>query len=156
MEPQSYSQLKQEIAERILADRILLDELRAEIRPLKSEIRRIQSRTTTSISLVATDGGNNSLQFDPFLVQVVRIVDSNDNEYCLEAITPTTNISSLSAKQFEADGSPCTALGKMMKFLGVSDLTSLSHMIRSNDGNRPTSPSWVQVYRELVEWAILF
>ena len=156
MEPQSYTQLKQEIAESILADRILLDELRAEIRPLKSEVRRIQSRTTTSISLVATDGGNNSLQFDPFLVQVVRIVDSNDNEYCLEAITPTTSISSLSVKQFEADGSPRTALGKMMKFLGVSDLTSLSHMIRSNDGNRPTSPSWVQVYRELVEWAILF
>src|SRR5579859_7255741 len=118
IDPDSGKRLKEEIAERMLADRALLDQLRGEIKPLRSAIRRIQPRNTTSISLVATDGGNNSLQFDPFLVQVVRIVDSNDNEYCLEAITPTTSISSLSVKQFEADGSPRTALGKMMKFLG--------------------------------------
>ena len=29
-------------------------------------------------------------------------------------------------------------------------------MIRSSDEGRPSSPTWVQVYRELVEWAILF
>jgi len=29
-------------------------------------------------------------------------------------------------------------------------------MIRPTDKNKPVSPSWVQVYRELVEWAILF
>jgi len=117
IEPESYSQLKQEISERIVEDRSLLDQLRTEIRPLRSEVRRILPRTTTSISLVATDGGNNNLQFDPFLVQVVRIVDSNNNEYCLEAITPTTSVSSLSTKQYRADRSPRTRLGEMMKYL---------------------------------------
>ena len=43
-----------------------------------------------------------------------------------------------------------------MAFLGVRDLTNLSNMIRRNDDDRPTSPSWVQVYRELMEWAVLF
>lgn len=156
MDPQSYSELKQEIAERIVSDRVLLEQLRSEIRPLRSEVRRIQPRATTSISLVAADGGNNSLQFDPFLIHVIRIVDSSNKEYCLEAITPTTSVSGLSAKQFNADGKPNTRLGEMMEYLGVRDLTELSHMIRSNEDGQPTSLSWVQVYRELVEWAALF
>jgi hypothetical protein len=156
MEPKSYTLLKQEIAERMATDRALLDQLRAEIRSLRAEVRPIQPVTTTSISFVAADGGNNSLRFDPFLVQIVRVVDSSNNEYCLEAITPTTSVSSLSARQFNADGSPCTPLGTMMAYLGVRKLQELSHMIRDNDSGRPTSPSWVQVYRELVEWAILF
>ncbi|WP_292241412.1 hypothetical protein [Mesorhizobium sp.] len=44
----------------------------------------------------------------------------------------------------------------MMSALGVTTLPQLSHMIRPNDDGRPVSPSWVQVYRELVEWATLF
>ncbi len=156
LEPQSHTQLQENIAQNLLANRALLDQLRAEIRTLRNSIRRIMPRTSTSISLVGTDGGNNKLQFDPFLVQLVRVVDSSNNEYCLEAITPTTSVTELSAKQFNPDGSPRTALGRMMAYLGVSRLTQLSHMIRSNDDDSPTSPSWVQVYREIVEWAILF
>jgi len=156
IDPQSQNKLKEEIRSRMKADRALLDQLRQEIRPLRSQVRRIQPRTTTSISLVGTDGGNNRIQFDPFLVQLIRVVDSSNNEYCLEAITPTTGVSGLSAKQFKSDGNPGTPLGEMMAYLGVSKLNELSHMIRSNDNDRPTSPSWVQVYRELQEWAILF
>jgi nicotinamidase-related amidase len=156
LEPESYAQLKQEIAERIVSDRALLDQLRAEIRPLRSEVRRIQPRTITSISLVATDGGNNSIQFDPFLIHLVRIVDSDNKEYCLEAITPTTKISSLSAAQFHIDGSPATKLGEMMSYLGVRDLTHLSPMIHTNENGKPTSLGWVKVYREMQEWAALF
>lgn len=129
MDPESYTNLKQEIAERMIADRALLDQLRTEICPLRSKVRSIQPRTTTSISLVATDGGNNSLRFDPFLIQIVRVVDSSNNEYCLEAITPTTNISDLSAKQFDANDKPRTALGELMHFLGVNHLSELSPMI---------------------------
>lgn len=156
MDPQNYAQLKQEIVERIEADRALLDQLRSEIRPLRNEVRPISPRSTTTLSLVATDGGNNSLQFDPFLIHIVRVVDSNNREYCLEAITPTTSISDLSAKQFTDDGTPRTRLGEMMAYVGVRDLTTLSHMIRQNPAGQPTSLSWVQVYREMVEWAALF
>lgn len=134
--------MRAEIAERMRADRTLLDDLRAEIRPLRDSVRRIQPRSTTSISLVGADGGNNRLEFDPFLVQLVRVVDSSNNEYCLEAVTPTTSVTGLSNRQFDAAGKPVTALGEMMAFLGVTDLTKLSHMIRRNDNDdRPTSPS---------------
>jgi hypothetical protein len=152
----SQAHLKQEIVERIVDDRALLDQLRSEVRPLRDEVHRIQPRTTTAISIMGADGGNNSIPFDPFLVQLIRVVDSNNAEHCLEAITPTTSVSDLSARQFEDGGEPRTQLGKLMAHLGVRDITALSHMIRRNDGDRPVSPSWVNVYRELVEWAVLF
>lgn len=156
IDTQSYAQLKNEIADRIVADRAILDQLRDEIRPLRSETRRIQPRTTYSLSLVAADGGNNSLRFDPFLIHLVRVVDSKNNEYVLEAITPSTNITRLSKQQFYEDGSPRTQLGEMMAYLDITDLRELSPMIRSDSHSRPVSLTWVKTYRELVEWAILF
>lgn len=156
IDPATQSQLKEAIADCITTDHGVLDALRSEIQPLKAITRRIQPRATTSISLVGTDGGNNQLQFDPFLIQLVRVVDSSNNEYCLEAVSPTTPIENLNNRQFDKEGAPRTALGEMMAFLGVDTLPALSHMIRPTDKGRPVSPSWVQVYRELVEWAILF
>ncbi len=156
IDPESQKLLKQEIIERMMADRAILDKLRAEIRSLRDMVRRIQPRTTTAISLVATDGGNTNLQFDPFLMQIVRVVDSSHNEYCLEAVTPTTSVTDLSAKQFDEQGNPRTALGELMAYLGISRLQDLSPMIRSNEEDRPISPRWIEAYRELVEWAILF
>jgi hypothetical protein len=43
-----------------------------------------------------------------------------------------------------------------MEFLGARSLPSISHMIRETERGAPVSPSWVQVYRDLVEWAVLF
>ena len=153
----SLDELKKAVAECVFTDiKGVIDTLREEIRPLKSATHRIQPRTTTSISLVATDGGNIQLQFDPFLIQLVRVVDSSNNEHCLEIISPTTPIQKLNERQFFADGLPRTALGEMMVFLGVKTLPELSHMIRPTDEGKPVSPTWVKVYRELVEWATLF
>lgn len=156
LDPRSQKELKTAIADCVAADRSILNALRAEIRPLRAAVKKIQPRATTSISLVGTDGGNNQLQFDPFLIQLIRVVDSSDNEYCLEAVSPTTPVSGLLSRHFDGDGAAKSALGDMMAYLGVETLPQLSHMIRSNDDGRPISPSWVQVYRELVEWATLF
>lgn len=155
LEPTSQTSLRNEIERQIREDRALLTQLRSEVRLLVPKTRRISPRSASSISLVAADGGNNQLRFDPFLVQLIRVVDSSNNEYCLEALSPTMSVSALSARQF-ADPDHPTALGRLMRFLGVEELSSLSHMIRSDGSGRPNSPSWVQVYRELVEWAILF
>ena len=152
----SQAPLKQTIADCIQADQWRLDELRAEIRPLRNNARPIQPRAGTSISLVGADGGNNQLRFDPFMVQLIRVVDSSNNEYCLEAVSPSTPIAALDARQFHPDGSPHTALGKMMAFLDLKTLPELSRMIHPVGDGAPVSPSWVQAYRELVEWATLF
>lgn len=156
IDPASQSRLKEAIIDCIGTDQGVLDALREEIRLLKSTMRRIQPRTTTSISLVGTDGGNNQLRFDPFLIQLVRVVDSSNNEYFLDVVSPTTPIAKLDRRQFDNDGTPCTPLGEMMSYLGVMSVKDLSPVFPRPEKDKPVSPSWVQVYRELVEWAILF
>jgi hypothetical protein len=153
IDPESMASLRRELRERMVADRGLLDTLREELRAGLGDTRRIMPRQTTAISLVGTDGGNNRVEFDPFMAQLVRVVDSSNNEYCLEVITPTSDLAALSERHMSTTDAP-SALGRMMKYLGVSTVWDLSPMIK-----RPpsiSSPSWVQVYRELTEWAVLF
>jgi hypothetical protein len=160
IDPESLRTLSEELRRCMQSDHAVLEELRADVRPLHDATRRIQPRATTAISLVATDGGNNRIQFDPFLIQLVRVVDSSENELCPEVITPTSDIGALDRRQFHEDGTGRTALGRLLRYLGLDQLSELSPMIpRLQQGGRrqePPNPSWVQVYRDLVEWAILF
>jgi hypothetical protein len=159
IDPESINALRAELQSSISGDRRVLDDLREDVRPLKGETRKIQPRSTTAISLVGTDGGNNKIEFDPFMVQLVRVVDSSNNEYCLEAITPTSDRRLVNRRHFLEDGSARSALGQMMIKLGVGTLWDLTPMIRAPQMHgakiEPVSPTWVQVYRELTEWAVL-
>jgi hypothetical protein len=62
-----------------------------------------------------------------------------------------------SERQFRKDRhGKISPLGRMMDYLGVKHLWELSTMIPKPTFTGPRSPSWAQVYRELVEWAVLF
>lgn len=152
-------QIKESISKRIDSDKSLLDELRQEVRALNGSVRVIQPRSTTSFSLVASDGGNNQLFFDPFMIQLIRVVDSYGKEFCIDTVSPMTDTDILSQAQFDS-GVPKTVLGVMMRDLGVNHLSELSPMIPSGRkirGNpEQVFPLWVLVYRDLCEWAVLY
>lgn len=158
IEPTVLALIKRRVQQRAAADAGLLEELRAEIRPLAPAVRRIAPRSTTAVSLVAADGGNNRLAFDPYLVQVVRVVDSYGKQLCFDVVSPTLPVEELSAEQFDPrTGEPATALGLLMRDLGVRTLWDLSPMIpRPETPPDQRSPSWVQVLRDLYEWAALY
>src|SRR5262245_36281937 len=98
IELDSLKALQGEMQRRVAEDAVLLDKLCVDIAPLRSSTRRIQPRAITAISLVGTDGGNNKVQFDPFMVQIVRVVDSSQKEYCLEIVSPTSDVTGVSRR----------------------------------------------------------
>jgi hypothetical protein len=153
------TQIKESVARRIKSDKSLLDELRQEVKILNGSVRVIQPRSTTAFSLVASDGGNNQLFFDPFMIQLIRVVDSYGKEFCIDTVSPMTDTDILSSAQFDS-GAPKTVLGVMMRDLGVRELSELSPMIPSGREIRENpdkvKPRWVQVYRDLCEWAVLY
>lgn len=161
-EPEEIPELNRVVAERVGSDRRLLDDLIKDVRQLSGAVRSIKPRSTTSVSVVASDGGNNRLEFDPFYVQLVRVVDSYGKRLCLDCVSPSTDTDVLSEAQFNSDGTPRTALGHVIKDLGVdpSSLNNLSHMIpegrKVRESPDAVSPSWVLVYRDLCEWAALY
>lgn len=159
-DPEEIPDLKKSVRDCAHSDRKLLDDLRTEVLQLKINAKKIQSRTTTAVSLVASDGGNNKLIYDPFYFQLVRVVDSNGNKLCLDVISPTSDTDVISSRQFDADGNPKTALGRLMKDLDCRTLNQLSPMIPSGKKMREKpneiSKSWVLTYRDLCEWAVLY
>lgn len=135
-----------------MADGHLLDEVCADVEPIRSSSRAIQPRGTTSISLVASDGGNNKVEFNPFYLQLVRVVDSYGDELFLDVVSPSTDISELGLRHLPEPDRPASPLGRMMADLGADTLSALSPMLPPH----PRTPGWTQVYRDLCEWATLY
>lgn len=153
IDARTHSELAAAIRATLAQDQDLLNRMRADIRPLKGLTRRIQARSGNAVSLVGTDGGNNSIAFDPFLIQPIRVVDSSDNEYCLEVITPNMSLEELDRRHL-SNGNQLSKLGALMGYLGVDSLADLAPVFKLPPEKR--SGSWVQVYREIIEWAVLF
>lgn len=153
--PDELASLKEAIAQVARADRAQLDALREQVRALKGDVRPIRPRNTTAVSLVAADAGENTIQFNPFVVQPVRVVDSYGQVHFLDVLSPFIDLRALSERHIGAN--PPTALGRLMADLGVRSLWELSPMI-PDPGDPPEErhPGWVKVYRDLGEWAALY
>nr|BFD92099.1 hypothetical protein KitaXyl93_34590 [Kitasatospora sp. Xyl93] len=59
-------QLRQLIGDQVEAGRGELDKLVEQARAIRSEVKVIKPRAATSVALMASDGGNNKVAFNPF------------------------------------------------------------------------------------------
>src|SRR5271166_89638 len=141
-------ELKKLITEQATRDKALLDRLLSEVRSI-GPVRIIKPRSATSVALMAADGGNNRVAFNPFYLQVIRVVDSHGKELFMDVVSPTSDVRELSKRHLDNSGAH-TPLGRLMLDLGVSDLHQLSPMMTSE------STGWVLTYRDLCQWATLY
>ena len=148
-DPDRLPELKSRVREATRSDSGLLDEVMRDVALLRHSVTTIQPRNINSISLVASDGGNNTLEFNPFSLHVIRVVDTFGDELFLDVISPSTDTVALGRRHLDDPWSP---LGRLMHDLGVSTLGQLSTMIPA----RPRSRTWPLVYRDLCEWAVLY
>jgi hypothetical protein len=148
-DPDRLPELKSLVREATRGDSGLLDDVMRDVVLLRHSVTTIQPRNINSISLVASDGGNNSLEFNPFSLQVIRVVDTFGDELFLDVISPSTDTLALGRRHLDDPASP---LGRMMRDLDVSTLGQLSTMIPAT----PRSRTWPLVYRDLCEWAVLY
>jgi len=134
-----------------------LDHLRALVKGLTRPVR-IQPRSVTMVSLVGTDGGHNQRGINPFLTQFMRVVDSNDHEHTMEVVSAHETLEEIWDKhQRPGLNGRETPLKHLMNALGVSgprDLHRLSPVFSQKDALKRSS-SWLQVYRQITEWAVL-
>lgn len=148
-DPDRLPELKSLVREATRGDSGLLDEVMRDVALLRHSVTTIQPRNINSISLVASDGGNNTLEFNPFSLHVIRVVDTFGDELFLDVISPSTDTVALGRRHLDDPWSP---LGRLMRDLGVSTLGQLSTMIPA----KPRSGTWPLVYRDLCEWAVLY
>ncbi len=151
-DPEKLPAVQERIREETRATAHLLDSVSEELEALRTRTRSIQVRNTNTISLVASDAGNNRIEFNPLQLQLVRVVDSYGHELFFDVISSNTDTRALSERQFDTQGKPRTPLGRLMADLGKRTLWEMSPMIPE----RPQSPGWTLVYRDLCEWAVIY
>jgi hypothetical protein len=156
-EPQHMQAIRAAIRRQTESDAHLLRGLREDVVRHLRPARGIRSHSATAVSLVASDGGNNRLNFDPFHMQLVRVVDSQGEQLFVDVVSPTTDPDELVARHRRSSEDPLRVL---MDDLGVDTLNELSNVIPTAERVRAApdelSPSWVLVYRDLCEWAVLY
>jgi hypothetical protein len=144
--PEQLPALARQIRVQAARDFRLLEDLVAQAREMAPGVRPIRPRSATSVALTAADGGNNAVAFNPFSLQIIRVVDSQGKDLFLDVVSPSTDTEELGRRHLTER----TVLGELMTELGITRLSALSPMMAGR------SPRWVEAYRDLCEWATLY
>src|SRR5205809_905395 len=132
-------------------ERAMLADLRGRVREF--EIHELGYRRCYAISPVATDGGENRLTFEPFNLEILRVVDSDGRER-FQKILPLSGGPGIFRAAFDQtfpDHVPLLAQFLERLDVGYDELSYLLNPDRTAGDLR----SAVQPFRDIVEWAVL-
>ncbi len=147
-------QIRNRIRSAYKVEQPVIDKLRGFAKQLKNNIKQIRPYPVNSVSFVSADGGDNRLYFNPAVIELVRVVDSRGNQCALDAIAGNDKCDSLNDRGSPNGPLTVAPLQKFCQDLN-RDVTGLSYLLKGlGEGGKSTSA--VRIYRDIVEWAVLY
>jgi hypothetical protein len=128
----------------------VIKKLRGFAKEIKSDVKILRNYTSTAVSFVSADGGNNSISFNPCVLELVRVVDSNGVQCAIDPIFGNSNPDILNERIKRIK-----PLKRLCNDLGINKLTDISYLLQGL-GQSGKSTSAIKVYRDIMEWAILY
>ena len=149
-----FEQIRQRIQSAYAIEEPILQRFRGFAARLKEGVKPIRSYSVNAVSFVSADGGDNRLYFNPAVIELIRVVDSNGNQCALDAIASNAKSDSLNARA--ENGSPLLVepLQKLCSDLGTN-VSGLSYLLKGL-GEPGKSTGAARTYRDIMEWAVLY
>ncbi|MGC8553972.1 MAG: hypothetical protein ACP5NA_00550 [Candidatus Acidulodesulfobacterium sp.] len=128
----------------------VVKELRNFAKKIKDNIKILRPYTATAVSFVSADGGNNNIKFNPCVLELVRVVDSRGVQCAIDPIFGNSNATNLNERVERIK-----PLKRLCADLGLNRLSDISYLL-AGIGQQDKTAAAVKVYRDIVEWAILY
>lgn len=150
----NFEELKKRVFVAYKNEEPVLNKFREFARRLRNDVKPIRPYSVNAVSFVSSDGGDNRLYFNPATVELVRVVDSLGNQCALDAIASNSQASELNIRMEASSPFLVEPLKKLCNDLNT-DVVGLSYLLKGL-GQPGKSTGAVRVYRDIVEWAVLY
>lgn len=150
----NFDEIKQRVYAAYQNEDPILEKFRLYARQIKSSLKPIKPYSVNAVSFVSTDGGDNRLYFNPAVIELVRVVDSKGNQCALDAIAGNSKSKDFNERTNSESPLKVEPLKLLCEDLKMSVL-DLSYLLKGID-EPGKSTGAVRVYRDIVEWAVLY
>lgn len=150
----NFDEIKRRVFDAYQNEDPIIQKFREYARRLKNDVKPIRPYSVNAVSFVSSDGGDNRLYFNPAVVELVRVVDSRGNQCALDAIAGNSKASDFNERARSESPLLVEPLKRLCQDLDSSVL-DLSYLL-SGIEKPGKSTGAVRVYRDIVEWAVLY
>lgn len=150
---EDYDILKTKLENAYIKDRESLQHIRTIVKDLAENVIEISMKNSPALAFVSSDGGLNRINFNPCILEIIRITDSLGKNHVFDIVSSSTTVGELELRIEE--GPMCLEPLRLMCRDLKTDLVSISPFLR-----RVGDPGFIRqtmsAYRDVLEWAVLY
>lgn len=150
----NFDEIKRRVFDAYKNEDPVIQKFREYARRIKNNIKPIRPYSVNAVSFVSSDGGDNRLYFNPAVIELVRVVDSKGNQCALDAIAGNSKAADFNERAKSESPVLVEPLRRLCEDLNMSVL-DLSYLLKGIE-EPGKSTGAVRVYRDIVEWAVLY